>query len=250
MTDTRRPPAKPGKVPAAAGTGQPPPVRRRMPMADRRAQFLEAAIGLFAEHGFSANTRMLADRLGITQPLLFRYFPNKDALLQAVLQELYDRQLQINWSLMLGDRSTSLKSRLVRFSTRYAAEVYDHDWIRIYMFAGLQDGDFNRKYIANVTEPILYMIADEIRREVAPSLPRDEPVSREEIEYLWLYHGGLYYHAIRKHVYGLSVDESMLRHLVELSVDNLIDGMRRLLNRKSAEAAAGDHKLPGQVRSP
>lgn len=222
-----RPPAKARPAPLS----ERPMPRKRMPVEDRRSQFLEAGIKLFAEHGFSANTRMLAERLGITQPLLFRYFPTKDALLQAVLQELYSRQSQTDWSLILRDRAKALRSRLIEFGMRYAAEVYDRDWIRIYMFAGLADGDFNRRYIADVTEPILRIVAEEIRREIAPAKAGTDRTIRQEIEYIWLFHGGLYYHAIRRHVYGIAIDADIFGDLVEISVDNLIDGMRRLYSR-------------------
>lgn len=46
------------------------------------------AIRYFAEFGFAASTRGLARRAGITQPLLYRYFPTKDQLIQRLFEEL------------------------------------------------------------------------------------------------------------------------------------------------------------------
>ncbi len=47
---------------------------------------LEAALELIAEHGVAgASLRRLAQRLGMSQPSLYHYFPSKDALVTAIL---------------------------------------------------------------------------------------------------------------------------------------------------------------------
>ena len=56
-----------------------------MPPGEREAQIVAEAVRFFAETGFEGQTRELAARLGITQPLLYRYFPTKEALFLAVL---------------------------------------------------------------------------------------------------------------------------------------------------------------------
>lgn len=56
------------------------PVRARDSVATRRA-LLDAARVLFARGGFDATTvRAVADRAGVNQALLFRYFGNKEGL--------------------------------------------------------------------------------------------------------------------------------------------------------------------------
>ena len=46
----------------------------RLSRAERERQIIQAAIRFFAEVGFAGRTRELAERAGITQPLLYRYF--------------------------------------------------------------------------------------------------------------------------------------------------------------------------------
>ena len=54
---------------------------------DRREQILDAAMRVFAEKGFSrATNRDVAREAGITTGLIYYYFDNKEALLQAVLE--------------------------------------------------------------------------------------------------------------------------------------------------------------------
>src|SRR6266704_4117545 len=44
----------------------------------REHQIVLKAMDHFATHGFSGSTRELARQLGVTQPLLYRYFPSKE----------------------------------------------------------------------------------------------------------------------------------------------------------------------------
>jgi AcrR family transcriptional regulator len=55
---------------------------------DRKAAIMEAAAQLFAAHGFSATgIDDIGKRVGITGPAIYRYFKNKEALLNTVLFE-------------------------------------------------------------------------------------------------------------------------------------------------------------------
>jgi len=59
---------------------------KHLPADERRAVIVEAVIGLAAEqnpHGIT--TAAIASRMGLTQGALFRHFPNKAAVLEAVM---------------------------------------------------------------------------------------------------------------------------------------------------------------------
>jgi AcrR family transcriptional regulator len=59
--------------------------RRIYRTGDERAQeLLEAALELSAEQGFATTVQAIADRGGVTQPLIHRYFPTKATLFEAV----------------------------------------------------------------------------------------------------------------------------------------------------------------------
>jgi AcrR family transcriptional regulator len=79
-------------VTSAPGQGLPDhglTVRRpRRPAAERRRQILAAARVLFAERGFHATTtRDLAAAADINDALIYRYFPDKQAILVALIDE-------------------------------------------------------------------------------------------------------------------------------------------------------------------
>src|SRR5690348_1453566 len=55
--------------------------RAALPGVDRRQQILEAALDIFAEHGFEgATTKAIASRADVTQGLIYFYFPSKEDL--------------------------------------------------------------------------------------------------------------------------------------------------------------------------
>jgi AcrR family transcriptional regulator len=64
---------------------------KRMAAGDRCEQILHGAMELFAEKGFrGATTREIAQHLGISEALMFKYFPTKEALYRAIIQKRTD----------------------------------------------------------------------------------------------------------------------------------------------------------------
>lgn len=82
------------------------------------------------------HTRRLATHLGITHSLLFRYFPNKEALVDRVYREIFVSRWNPYWEMLIDDRSQSIEARMHAFFKDYAKTVLDRDWIRIFFFAG------------------------------------------------------------------------------------------------------------------
>ena len=69
-------------------TPTPAPPSRRLPADERRAQILREAARLFGSHGFNGTTtRDVATEVGITEAALYRYFPSKEAMYAAILDE-------------------------------------------------------------------------------------------------------------------------------------------------------------------
>ena len=63
------------------------PQRSRLPRAERERQALEAAHALFAERGYARVTMDdVADAVGVTKPLLYKYFGNKERLYLACME--------------------------------------------------------------------------------------------------------------------------------------------------------------------
>ncbi len=172
---------------------------KRLAAAAREQQILDEAVRFFAEVGFNGQTRELAQRIGITQPLLYRYFPTKRDLIDRVFKEVFLKRIDPQWSRLIANRALPLEERLVTFYEQYARAIYNYEWIRIYMFAALMGEDLNRRYIKIIEEKILKPICIEIRHHCGLALG-DAPVSEAELEHVWVMHGGLFYYAVRKYV--------------------------------------------------
>lgn len=69
------------------GGGNPPRADARR----NRAKILTAAEAVFAEHGPTGSTEEVARRAGVAIGTVFRHFPTKQALLQAIVKDLLSR---------------------------------------------------------------------------------------------------------------------------------------------------------------
>lgn len=65
---------------------EPPRARIRLPRGQRRAQLLRAAQDLFVEQGYHATVMdQIAERAGVSKPVLYQHFPGKLELYLAIL---------------------------------------------------------------------------------------------------------------------------------------------------------------------
>jgi len=129
--------------------------RRRATPEERKEAFLVQAAELFAERGFDAGTRELAEKLGVTQPLLYRYFPSKEDLIDEVYRFVFLDSWKGEWATLIADRSLPLRTRLIIFYKEYTAVEYDSRWMRIYLYSGLRDSYINKKYLKEVSARII-----------------------------------------------------------------------------------------------
>lgn len=96
-----------------------PHPRRRRRGDDRRAQIIDEALKAFADNGYrSTSIAEIADRCGMSQPGLLHYFPNKAALLSAVL----DYRDRLDYDRLGFDRQLRGKDALLRL-----AQLVDHN---------------------------------------------------------------------------------------------------------------------------
>lgn len=187
---------------------------RRLQPDDREKLIVQEAIKFFAEVGFEGRTRDLAKRIGVTQPLLYRYFPNKETLIERVYQEVYLGRLRPEWSLMVIDRSIPLRQRLLTFYSEYQKAIFNYEWVRIFMFSGLRGVGINERYLGVLGERILRPICSELRAENGFPDILQVPILEEEMELVWSLHGQFFYRAVRKLIYNLPVPDDLSQILV------------------------------------
>lgn len=220
--------------------------RPRLAPDERRRDIIDKAIVYFAEVGFEGGTRELAKRLGVTQPLLYRYFPSKEALIQEVYDTVYLQRWNDEWTDLLGDRSRPLRDRLIEFYSAYTDAIFTREWMRIFFFAGLKGLDIAKWYVAIVKKRVLRRICIEYRHELG--LNSDGPLSEEELELAWTMHGGIFYHGIREHIYHMP-NGGNRQELIANALDVYLNGARGLVRRlqKKSEHFGRDIAPSGAV---
>jgi AcrR family transcriptional regulator len=183
--------------------------KKRLSPDDRRREFVAKATEFFSEEGFGGGTRDLARRLGVTQPLLYRYFPSKDDLIREVYRTVYLEPLDPGWEKLLTDRSRPIRDRLQEFYNAYTDVIFTRKWLRIYLYSGLKGLDINRWYVGVVRDKILTRIISECRHEAG--LPAQGKPTASELEMAWVFHSGIFYYGVRKYIYEAPVLEDKER---------------------------------------
>ena len=213
--------------------------QRRLSPDDRRTEIIVKATEFFSEEGFGGGTRALAQKLGVTQPLLYRYFPSKDDLIREVYRKVYLEPLKIGWDKELSDRSRPLRVRLQAFYETYTNTIFTRRWLRIYLYSGLKGLDMNRWYVGMVRDKILARIIRECRHEAGLAV-QSKPTAAE-LELAWVFHGGIFYYGVRKYIYGAPVFEDKSQ-MISDALDIFLAGFERM-----AEASADRRRPPVKV---
>jgi AcrR family transcriptional regulator len=219
------------------------PVRvkqKRLSPEDRRKEFIRKATEFFADEGFDGGTRELARRLGVTQPLLYRYFPSKEDLIKEVYNKVYLEPLESGWEKRLTDRSRPIRDRLQQFYNAYTDAIFTRTWLRIYLFSGLKGLDINRSYVSLVRDKILTRIIKECRFEAG--LPVQAKPTAAELEMAWVFHGGIFYYGIRKFIYEALVLEDKEKMITD-AIDVYLAGVHKILEKGTAQPAARSDRL-------
>jgi AcrR family transcriptional regulator len=131
----------------------------RLTAEQRRAAIIAVARRLFAEHGFhGTTTRALAAAAGISEALLFKHFPDKEALFSAMQLACSDQDMDRYHKLDALEPSAStlvlmvhfLVSVIVRAGTSGRDERAIQDRLALRSLA--EDGEFVRLLVRHLNE--------------------------------------------------------------------------------------------------
>jgi AcrR family transcriptional regulator len=112
------------------------------PPTQRQAEILDRAAELVAESGLAQLTmKRLAERVGFTEPALYRHYPGKSALLVAMIERLGGRLLA-TMEEIAGDRRLAPQERLLAMVRHHVALLRATRGLPILILAeGLASGD-------------------------------------------------------------------------------------------------------------
>jgi AcrR family transcriptional regulator len=218
--------------PKSLDAGSARPRRKRIKREERERQIVDEAIKFFAEVGFGGEVRELARRIGVNQSVLYRFFENKDALIERVYQEVFITSWNPYWDEVLENRSVPLLDRLTEYYIQYSHNVITYEWVRIFLFAGLRGEDLNRRFVEYIRERVSTRVVREIRAELNLPTEADYQISDLEFELVSGIHADIFYLGVRKFVYGMTFPDD-LDQVVEAKVVAFYNGARAALQQYS-----------------
>jgi len=195
---------------------------------EREKQIVLAAVEFFAEVGFSGDTRQLARRLGVTQSLIYKHFPTKDALIDKVYEEVYVGRWNPFWETVIQDRSIPLEERLVSLYIEYSKAALTRDWVRIFMFSGLRGESINKKYLEMLRSRILEPVAVELREEFGLPDIKSMPLKTSEIELVWSINARIFYFGQRRWIFDVPIEDDV-DEMIRLTIAHFMAGAKVLL---------------------
>ena len=228
---------------APAPKREPPLPSPKLPAAERERQIVEGAIKFFAEVGFSGDTRQLAKRLHITHPLLFRYFPTKDALVERVYETVFLRSWNPYWEQQIENRSLPVRDRMFSFYKSLVATIMNYEWVRLFIFAGLKGSDLNARWFALMRERIYLPLCRELRLENGLPSEDDLPISGMEVEIILGLNARVFNLGVRKFVYGVAAPDD-LDGLLKIEIEVFLKGFAL------AHLTLAEHKPAARKRAP
>jgi AcrR family transcriptional regulator len=191
-----------------------------MPRGERIAAMLDEAAPVLAVQGFSVSTRALAAALGVTQALIYKHFPSKEAFVSAALTRAFGKESRD--PTVLRDESKPLAERLVAF---YSGGL-DRDGgtrMRLFVRAALEGWPVPARRGAALTRQVFEPVVGALRKEAGlPSLG-ERPMLRGERELAMMLHGGMVFLGIREHVYRMPMPDDR-DAIIQLQVDTFLAG--------------------------
>jgi TetR/AcrR family transcriptional regulator len=154
----------------------------RMSAPNRRVQLLEAALNVFSEKGFDgATTKEIAARAGVTEAIIFRHFPTKQALYQAVLESELGCPGFEEWMAQARESMDRNDDRgLFRAIAAAIIESYRADprMERVMLFAALEGNRQALDHYRNLCLPLFEVLQDYIfRRQREGALAGHDPAA-------------------------------------------------------------------------
>jgi TetR/AcrR family transcriptional regulator len=149
----------------------------RMNAGDRRRQLLDAALELFSRKGFGgATTKEIAAAAGVTEAIIFRHFPSKQALYTAVLDSKAESCSHEEW---LSDIRAHMERNddagVLRVLATAILESYRTDarFERILLFAALEGHELGLAHHRRFAVPVFELFRDYIARRQGEGALRD-----------------------------------------------------------------------------
>jgi len=132
----------------------------RLDSVARRQSILDAALPLFAQKGFAATTtKEIAQAAGVSEALIFKHFPTKTSLYEAIFLTCIDDDPEYSRLLSLPPSTTALvqmiQGLVLYLVVEVPADAKERSRHRLTLISLLEDGEFMRHVYDGVRKRFL-----------------------------------------------------------------------------------------------
>ena len=154
----------------------------RLQASDRRRQLVETALDFFSRKGFGGTTtKEIASAAGVTEAIIFRHFPSKQDLYNAVLSYHHDSgktaECVAEWKSFMArnDDEGLVRGIIERVIEGSRRDLRGH---RVLLFAALEGHEAALEYHRNSALPISELLIQYVaRRQKEGALRGDDPIA-------------------------------------------------------------------------
>lgn len=199
-------------------------MKRRMSAGGRREQILKGAMRIFAQKGFrGTTTREIARRLGISEALMFKYFPSKEALYRAIIQKRMDGSEEMFFPKEAiqakDDRQVfrSIASYLIQKNTE------DPTFMRLVLYSALERHDLSKIFFENHAVERTKLLSEYIRQRIKEKAFKKVPPMLAARAFM-----GMVMHYVQaEEIYGMkNTSHFSQKRVVSTLVDAFLNGLK------------------------
>ena len=140
----------------------------RLPASDRRRQLVETALDFFSRKGYGgATTKEIAAAAGVTEAIIFRHFPSKQDLYNAVLDHYHNTgsfsECIAQWKSCMerNDDEGLVRAIVEKIIESYRRDLRGH---RVLLFAALEGHETGLEHNRQISFPIFELLCQYVAR--------------------------------------------------------------------------------------
>jgi AcrR family transcriptional regulator len=195
----------------------------------RREHILKGAMQLFAKNGFrGTTTREIAQRLGISEALMFKYFPSKEALYWAIIQKRTDgsEEMLFPKEAIQAKDDRQVFQAIASYLIRKNRE--DPTFMRLLLYSALERHDLSSIFFENHAAERTRLLSRYIRQRIKEKVFKNVPPMVAARAFI----GMVIHYVLAEEIYGMkSLSRFSQKKVVDTLVDAFLNGLKGTQDR-------------------